>query len=157
MGQRTPRSGRNGEWVPTITMCKTTPAKPLRAWTKTSPFSGTWLQKRALVTILWPSSLSEHILGVSFFCHLGEAWYGIGLHDHNGSWSRKDPVHRITSNPYITTLEGLLFGPSSTTYVFTLGSQHDTNMGDNMDWEAEWNELANKARVSETRWPQVHR
>ena len=49
----------------------------------------------------------------------------------------------------ITILEGRVFRPSSTTSVFTLVSQHDTNMEDNMDWEAEWNELANKAWVSE--------
>ena len=50
----------------------------------------------------------------------------------------------------MTILEGWIFRPSSTTSVFTLVSQHDTNMEDNVDWEAEWNELANnKAWVSE--------
>ena len=44
--------------------------------------------------------------------------------------------------PYITVLEGRIFRPNSTS-VITLVSQHDTNMEDNMDWEAEWNELAN--------------
>ena len=35
--------------------------------------------------------------------------------------------------PCITVLKGRVFRPSSTTSVFTLVSQHDTNMGDNMD------------------------
>ena len=47
-------------------------------------------------------------------------------------------------------LEGPIFRPSSTS-VFTLIPQHNTNTEDNMDWEAEWNELAgNKAWESET-------
>ena len=39
------------------------------------------------------------------------------------------------------------WGPNS--ICFTLVPQHDTNMEDNMDWEAEWTELANKAWVPE--------
>ena len=48
--------------------------------------------------------------------------------------------------PYITVLECRVFRPNSTS-VCTLVSRHDTDMEDNMDWEAEWNELANKAWV----------
>ena len=44
---------------------------------------------------------------------------------------------------------GRVFRPNSTISVSTLVSRHDTDMEDNMDWEAEWNELANKAWVSE--------
>ena len=52
--------------------------------------------------------------------------------------------------PYITIPGGPVPRPSLTS-VFTLVPQHDTNMEDSMDWEAEWNELANnKAWVSET-------
>ena len=51
--------------------------------------------------------------------------------------------------PYITILEGPVFRPSSTS-VFALVSHHDTNVDDNMDLEAGWSELANKAWVSET-------
>ena len=67
---------------------------------------------------------------------------GCGLHVYNGSWSRKVPGFRATLN-HMAVLEGPVSRPSSTTSVFTLVSQHDTNMEDNMDWEAEWNELAN--------------
>ena len=42
----------------------------------------------------------------------------------------------------ITILEGRVFRLNSTS-VFALVSQHDTNMEAKMDWEAEWNELAN--------------
>ena len=57
---------------------------------------------------------------------------------------------RFKSYTHVTILEGRVFRPNSTS-VFTLVFQHDTNMEGDMGWEAEWNELANKAWVSEAR------
>ena len=80
----------------------------------------------------WTPLLSGHILG----------------HDRDGGcvytisrlWSR-------FSGP-LQTLYNSSWGPNS--ICFTLAPQHDTNMEDNMDLDAEWNELANKTWTPET-------
>ena len=58
-------------------------------------------------------------------------------------------VFGTTRNLGQLSFEGPVFRPGSTS-VFTLVPQHDTDMEDNMDWKAKWNELANNRVVGST-------